>query len=78
MSNQIKNEINPYLFFEHRFTAQCNWCHVMEHESFENEKTAEILNQYFVSIKADREESSDGTIAIRNIIELLMKLAQVF
>ena len=36
--------------------STCHWCHVMEHESFENQKIANILNRYFVSIKVDREE----------------------
>ncbi len=39
--------------------STCHWCHVMAHESFEDEKTAEILNKYFVSIKVDREERPD-------------------
>jgi hypothetical protein len=39
--------------------SACHWCHVMEHESFEDEETAAILNQYFVSIKVDREERPD-------------------
>lgn len=39
--------------------STCHWCHVMAHESFEDKKTAEILNQYFVSIKVDREERPD-------------------
>jgi len=39
--------------------AACHWCHVMEHESFENLRTAAILNQFFVSIKVDREERPD-------------------
>lgn len=39
--------------------STCHWCHVMAHESFENENTAEILNKYFVSIKVDREERPD-------------------
>ncbi len=39
--------------------AACHWCHVMEHESFENEEVAEILNRDFVSIKVDREERPD-------------------
>jgi len=39
--------------------AACHWCHVMEHESFENPSTAEILNRFFVSIKVDREERPD-------------------
>ena len=39
--------------------STCHWCHVMAHESFEDEKTAKILNKYFVSIKVDREERPD-------------------
>jgi hypothetical protein len=39
--------------------AACHWCHVMEHESFENEAMAALLNQSFVSIKVDREERPD-------------------
>jgi uncharacterized protein YyaL (SSP411 family) len=39
--------------------AACHWCHVMEHESFENEAVAALLNQAFVSIKVDREERPD-------------------
>lgn len=39
--------------------STCHWCHVMAHESFENEEIAEILNKYFVSIKVDREERPD-------------------
>jgi len=36
--------------------SSCHWCHVMEHESFVDEKTAKILNENFISIKVDREE----------------------
>jgi uncharacterized protein YyaL (SSP411 family) len=39
--------------------AACHWCHVMEHESFEDEATADYLNSHFVSIKVDREERPD-------------------
>lgn len=39
--------------------STCHWCHVMAHESFEDEKTAEILNKHFISIKVDREERPD-------------------
>lgn len=39
--------------------SACHWCHVMEHESFEDEATAEVLNREFVSIKVDREERPD-------------------
>jgi uncharacterized protein YyaL (SSP411 family) len=39
--------------------STCHWCHVMEHESFENEDMATLMNQYFVCIKVDREERTD-------------------
>ncbi|TMQ33439.1 MAG: thioredoxin domain-containing protein, partial [Planctomycetota bacterium] len=39
--------------------SACHWCHVMEHESFEDPETARILNEHFVSIKVDREERPD-------------------
>ncbi len=39
--------------------AACHWCHVMAHESFEDEVTAEFLNEHFVAIKVDREERPD-------------------
>lgn len=39
--------------------AACHWCHVMEHESFEDEATAKLMNDYFVCVKIDREERPD-------------------
>ncbi|WP_187261781.1 thioredoxin domain-containing protein [Pontibacter beigongshangensis] len=39
--------------------AACHWCHVMEHQSFENEQIAEVMNTHFVCIKVDREERPD-------------------
>ena len=39
--------------------ASCHWCHVMAHESFEDETTAKILNEKFINIKVDREERPD-------------------
>src|ERR1700744_3053705 len=39
--------------------STCHWCHVMERESFENEKIGKFLNEHFVSIKVDREERPD-------------------
>ncbi|MEI7802304.1 MAG: thioredoxin domain-containing protein, partial [Bacteroidota bacterium] len=39
--------------------AACHWCHVMEHESFENEDVAAFMNENFVNIKIDREERPD-------------------
>ena len=39
--------------------STCHWCHVMEHESFEDARIAEVLNRHYVSIKVDREERPD-------------------
>ena len=39
--------------------ASCHWCHVMAHESFENNETAKIMNEKFINIKVDREERPD-------------------
>ena len=39
--------------------SACHWCHVLAHESFEDEEIAELLNQYFISIKVDKEERPD-------------------
>ena len=39
--------------------AACHWCHVMEHESFEDDETAALMNERYVSIKVDREERPD-------------------
>ena len=51
--------------------STCHWCHVMAHESFEDEKIAEILNGYFVSIKVDKEERPD-------IDNIYMSVCQAF
>jgi uncharacterized protein len=39
--------------------SSCHWCHVMERESFEDERTAQLMNQSFVCVKVDREERPD-------------------
>ncbi len=39
--------------------STCHWCHVMEHESFEDPAIAEVMNKYFVAVKVDREERPD-------------------
>ena len=39
--------------------SACHWCHVMAHESFEDEATAKVMNDLFVNIKVDREERPD-------------------
>jgi uncharacterized protein YyaL (SSP411 family) len=54
---QARREDKP-IFLSVGYSA-CHWCHVMERESFENETTAQLLNEHFVSIKVDREERPD-------------------
>jgi uncharacterized protein YyaL (SSP411 family) len=49
---------NRPIFLSIGYSA-CHWCHVMAHESFEDERVATILNEHFVSIKVDREERPD-------------------
>lgn len=39
--------------------STCHWCHVMEHESFENQEIAAVMNEHYVNIKVDREERPD-------------------
>ena len=51
--------------------STCHWCHVMEHESFENEATAKILNDNFVCIKVDREERPDVDQIYMNAVMML-------
>lgn len=51
--------------------AACHWCHVMEHESFEDEEVAAIMNEHFVSIKVDREERPDVDMIYMNAAQLI-------
>ena len=55
---QRANELNKPIFLSIGYTT-CHWCHVMEHESFENEEVASLMNNAFVCIKVDREERPD-------------------
>jgi uncharacterized protein len=51
--------------------AACHWCHVMAHESFEDEKTAKVMNELYVNIKVDREERPDIDQIYMNALHLL-------
>src|SRR6516164_3454973 len=51
--------------------SACHWCHVMEHESFEDPEVARILNEHFVSIKVDREERPDLDQIYMTAVQLL-------
>lgn len=50
--------------------SACHWCHVMEHESFEDEETAQIMNENFVNIKVDMEERPDVDKIYMNFVQL--------
>jgi thioredoxin-related protein len=54
---RAKREDKP-IFLSVGYSA-CHWCHVMEHESFEDERIARLMNEHFVNIKLDREERPD-------------------
>src|SRR6266513_3512660 len=51
--------------------SACHWCHVMEHESFENAAIARVLNDNFVPIKVDREERPDLDQIYMNAVQML-------
>lgn len=67
--NQAKTE-NKLLLISVGYSA-CHWCHVMEHESFEDEKVAQIMNDHFVCIKIDREERPDIDQIYMTAVQLL-------
>ncbi|QDU69626.1 thioredoxin domain-containing protein [Engelhardtia mirabilis] len=64
---RARSENRP-IFLSVGYSA-CHWCHVMEHESFENAELARLMNEHFVNIKVDREERPD-------VDELYMKAVQ--
>jgi uncharacterized protein YyaL (SSP411 family) len=66
--DRARNEGRPILLSV-GYSA-CHWCHVMAHESFEDEETAALMNAYFINIKVDREERTD-------IDEIYMKAVQL-
>ncbi|MBK0380992.1 thioredoxin domain-containing protein [Mucilaginibacter segetis] len=51
--------------------SACHWCHVMEHESFEDEAVAAVMNKYFVCIKVDREERPDVDQIYMSAVQLM-------
>jgi uncharacterized protein YyaL (SSP411 family) len=51
--------------------SACHWCHVMEHESFENESVAAVMNAHFVNIKVDREERPDVDAVYMKAIQIM-------
>jgi len=51
--------------------ASCHWCHVMAHESFEDQETAKIMNEKFINIKVDREERPDLDYVFQKSLSIL-------
>lgn len=51
--------------------SACHWCHVMEHESFEDEEVALVMNRHFISIKVDREERPDVDALYMKAVQLM-------
>lgn len=51
--------------------SSCHWCHVMEHESFEDEVVAEFMNKYFICVKVDREERPDVDQLFMTAVQLM-------
>ncbi|HEX4414752.1 MAG TPA: thioredoxin domain-containing protein [Lacipirellulaceae bacterium] len=66
---KARSEDKP-IFLSIGYSA-CHWCHVMEHESFENEPIARFLNEHFVAIKVDREERPDLDQIYMNAVQML-------
>jgi uncharacterized protein len=63
-------ELNKLIFLSIGYSS-CHWCHVMAHESFEDETTANFLNEHFISIKVDREEYPDLDNYYQNVCSLM-------
>src|SRR3954454_1905427 len=63
-------ELDRPIFLSIGYSA-CHWCHVMEHESFEDSETAKVLNEHFVTIKVDREERPDLDAIYMTAVQLL-------
>ena len=67
--NKAKEENKP-IFLSIGYSS-CHWCHVMAHECFENSKIAQLMNQWFINIKVDREEHPDvDSLYMKALVEL--------
>ena len=64
-----KNEKKP-IFLSVGY-ASCHWCHVMAHESFEDQETAKLMNEKFINIKVDREERPDLDYVFQRSLSIL-------
>ncbi|MBK8094721.1 MAG: thioredoxin domain-containing protein [Verrucomicrobiaceae bacterium] len=65
---QLARQQDKPIFLSSGYST-CHWCHVMERESFENEDTAKLLNENFISIKVDREERPDVDLTYMTYVQ---------
>ena len=66
----LAKKSNKLLLISIGYSA-CHWCHVMEHESFENEDVASVMNAHFINIKIDREERPDIDAVYMKAIQVM-------
>ena len=66
----LATELDKPIFLSIGYST-CHWCHVMEHESFEDDEVAALLNDAFISIKVDREERPDIDSIYMNVCQML-------
>ncbi|HLJ11437.1 MAG TPA: thioredoxin domain-containing protein [Planctomycetaceae bacterium] len=69
---QAARDLDRPIFLSIGYSA-CHWCHVMEHESFEDESIAALMNEHFVCIKVDREERPDLDQIYMNAVQLMTR-----
>jgi len=67
---ELAKKENKMLLISIGYSA-CHWCHVMEHESFEDEEVAALMNKHFINVKVDREERPDVDQIYMNAVQLL-------
>jgi uncharacterized protein YyaL (SSP411 family) len=66
----LSRQLDKPIFLSIGYSA-CHWCHVMEHESFENAGIAAVMNEHFINIKVDREERPDLDQIYMTAVQLL-------
>ncbi|MEI6021100.1 MAG: DUF255 domain-containing protein, partial [Bacteroidota bacterium] len=66
----LAKKLNKPLLISIGYSA-CHWCHVMEHESFEDEQVAALMNEHFINVKVDREERSDVDMLYMQAVQLM-------
>ena len=67
---KLAKEQNKLVLVSIGYSA-CHWCHVMEHQSFEDEKVAQMMNDLFINVKVDREERPDIDQVYMNAVQIM-------